>query len=874
MQRARHRHARILRPHTKANLTLLSASVRMNVTRAEAQARARLLDVDGYDVVLDLTIGDVTFGSTTTARFRGTEPGAHTFVDLVADHVDEISLNGRALDPATDYDGTRITLTDLAADNELVVRASCRYMHTGEGLHRFVDPVDKSVYVYTQFEVADSRRVFTVFEQPDLKATFAFTVTAPADWEVVSNQPTPEPEPVGLGNATWTFAPTERLSSYITALVAGPYHRVDGEYRVGDRVVPLGVFCRTSLAVHLDTDTILEETRQGFAFFEEAFDMAYPFAKYDQLFVPEYNSGAMENAGCVTLNEDYVFRSRVPEVSYERRAVTILHELAHMWFGDLVTMTWWDDLWLNESFAEWASTLAAAEATRWDSAWTTFANTDKTWAYRQDQLPSTHPIAAEIHDLEDVEVNFDGITYAKCASVLKLLAAWVGRDDFLAGIRQYFRTFAWGNTTLADLLGKLEETSGRDLKAWSAEWLETAGVNTLRPEIETDDDGLFSSFTIVQSAPAAWPTLRSHRLAIGLYDRTDAGLVRRDRIELDVLGARTEVPQLVGVAQPDLVLVNDDDLTYAKVRLDSRSLATLTRSIGEFTDRLARSLCWSAAWDMTRDAEMSTQDYVTLVLGGVGRETDSSVVRTLLRQAETAVILYADPATRDATMRRLADGLLSLLRAAVPGSDSQLQITRAFASAAASDAQLAIVRAVLDGTELLDGLTIDTDLRWHLLHQLVAAGHADELEVDRELDADDTATGRRQAAAALAARPDAAAKAEAWSAVVTSDELPNAIQTAMIGGFSQAGQLDLLRAYVAPYFDALTTVWEERTNETAQNVVIGLFPTLLAEQATVDAADAWLQAHQDAAPALRRLVGESRDGVARALRAQARDARP
>jgi aminopeptidase N len=378
----------------------------------------------------------------------------------------------------------------------------------------------------------------------------------------------------------------------------------------------------------------------------------------------------------------------------------------------------------------------------------------------------------------------------------------------------------------------------------------------------------------VQSAPAAWPTLRSHRLAIGLYDRTDAGLVRRDRVELDVLGARTEVPQLVGVAQPDLVLVNDDDLTYAKVRLDPRSLATLTGSIGEFTDRLARSLCWSAAWDMTRDAEMSTQDYVTLVLGGVGRETDSSVVRTLLRQAETAVILYADPTTRDATMRRLADGLLELLRAAVPGSDSQLQITRAFASAAASDAQLAIVRAVLDGTELLDGLTIDTDLRWHLLHQLVAAGKADELEVDRELDADDTATGRRQAAAALAARPDAAAKAEAWSAAVTGDELPNAIQTAMIGGFSQSGQLDLLRPYVSRTSTPSRRCGRSGPTRPRQNIVIGLFPTLLAEQATVDAADTWLQAHQDAAPALRRLVGESRDGVARALRAQARDARP
>ena len=592
--------------------------------------------------------------------------------------IHEITLNGRTLDPAAAYDGARIALTDLAADNQLTVRARCRYMNTGEGLHRFVDPVDKSVYLYTQFEVADARRMFTAFDQPDLKATFTFTVTAPADWQVVSNQPTPEPEPVGLGNATWRFAPTERLSSYITALVAGPYHRVDGEYRNGDRVIPLALYCRASLAAHLDADVILEETRQGFEFFERVFDLPYPFAKYDQLFVPEFNAGAMENAGAVTHNEDYVFRSRVPEASYERRAVTILHEMAHMWFGDLVTMTWWDDLWLNESFAEWASTLAAAEATRWTSAWTTFANTDKTWAYRQDQLPSTHPIAAEIHDLEDVEVNFDGITYAKGASVLKLLAAWVGREEFLAGIRAYFRAFAWQNTTLADLLGQLEGTSGRDLKAWSAEWLETAGVNTLHPEFETDGDDRFTSFSVVQTAPAAWPTLRSHRLAVGLYDRTDDGLVRRQRVELDVTGARTEVTELVGVERADLVLVNDDDLTYAKVRLDDRSLTTLTTSIHDIRDTLARSLCWSGAWDMTRDAEMSTTDYVTLVLRGVASESDSSVVRTLLRQVETAVVLYSDPSRREDTRLLLADGLLALLRAAAPGSDLQLQLTRAF----------------------------------------------------------------------------------------------------------------------------------------------------------------------------------------------------
>ncbi|HEX6920724.1 MAG TPA: aminopeptidase N, partial [Actinomycetes bacterium] len=522
----------------------------MNLTRDEAQARARVLSVDGYDVELDLSEGEATFGSTTVVRFRCNEPGTSTFIDLVAPELHEVELNGRTLDPGQVFDGTRIVLDDLAEENTLRVVADCRYMHTGEGLHRFVDPVDKSVYLYTQFEVADSRRMYAVFEQPDLKGTFTFTVTAPADWHVVSNSPTPEPEPAGPGVATWRFATTARMSSYITALVAGPYHRVDGEYRNGDRVVPLGVYCRASLAEHLDADVILEETKQGFEFFERVFDYPYPFEKYDQLFVPEFNSGAMENAGCVTHNEDYVFRSRVPEVAYERRAVTILHELAHMWFGDLVTMTWWNDLWLNESFAEYASTLAAAEATRWTSAWTTFANTDKTWAYRQDQLPSTHPIAAEINDLEDVEVNFDGITYAKGASVLKLLAAWVGREQFLEGIRAYFRAFAWGNTTLADLLGKLEETSGRDLKAWSAEWLETAGVNTLRPVFATGEDGRFTSFTVEQTAPEAWPTLRSHRLAVGLYTRTDRGLARQHRVELDVTGAGTEVPELVGVEQP------------------------------------------------------------------------------------------------------------------------------------------------------------------------------------------------------------------------------------------------------------------------------------------------------------------------------------
>jgi aminopeptidase N len=843
----------------------------MNLTRDEAQARARLLAVSSYEVELDLTSDGPTFPSTTVARFACTEPGASTFVDIVAASISSAELNGQALD-LSGYDGCRIELSGLAADNELRVVAECRYMNTGEGLHRFVDPVDKSPYLYTQFEVADARRMFTCFEQPDLKATFRFSVVAPSDWTVVSNQPTPEKRAVETGVARWEFEATPRMSSYITAMIAGPYHEVRDEYRAGERAIPLGIFCRKSLAEFLDAEPLFEVTKQGFGYFEKLFDYAYPFAKYDQLFVPEFNAGAMENAGAVTILEDYVFRSKVPSMMYERRAETVLHEMAHMWFGDLVTMAWWNDLWLNESFATYASFRAQAEATRWHECWTTFANLEKTWAYRQDQLPSTHPVVAEINDLEDVEVNFDGITYAKGASVLKQLVAWVGEEQFAEGVRRYFKAHEWSNTTLADLLSKLEETSGRDLKAWSAEWLETAGVNTLRPEFEVDGEGRFSSFAVRQEAPDAWPTLRSHRLAIGLYRRGDDGLVRDQRVEIDVHGERTDVPELIGVAQPDLVLVNDDDLTYAKIRLDERSLATLTHDVEDLRSSLPRALGWSAAWDMTRDAEMTTSDFVTLVLNGIARETDSSVVRSLLAQAESAVTLYAAPEHRDPLLGRLAEGLESLTRAAAPGSDNQLQFLRAFAGLARTEAQLAYLRALLDGEQSLDGLTVDTDLRWHLLHRLVATGTLGEQAVDRELDRDDTATGRRHAASTLAARPSAEAKREAWQSVVEHDDLPNAIQSAVIGGFVQRDQVALLRDFVEPYFAALNDVWATRTNETAQNIVIGLFPRLLAEQAVVDRTDAWLDANRDSIPALRRLVIESRDALARALRAQAKDA--
>ncbi|MDH6140978.1 MULTISPECIES: aminopeptidase N [Kitasatospora] len=850
-----------------------------NLTREEARTRAALLHVDAYDIELDLSSArDLeTFRSTTTVRFTATEPGAATFIDLVAPTVHEIVLNGRQVDVSAFAD-SRIALTDLAAENELRVVADCAYTNTGEGLHRFTDPVDGETYLYSQFEVPDARRVFASFEQPNLKAAFTFTVHAPRGWVVVSNSPTPEP--VGDGEVqTWSFAPTGRISSYITAIIAGPYTGVFDSYTDGDQVVPLGIYCRPSLKEYLDAEAIFDVTRQGFRYFQEKFDVPYPFEKYDQLFVPEFNAGAMENAGAVTFRDQYVFRSKVTDASYEMRATTILHELAHMWFGNLVTMEWWNDLWLNESFATYAEMVSLVEpaGTKWPNGWTTFANQMKTWAYRQDQLPSTHPIMAEINDLEDVMVNFDGITYAKGASVLKQLVAYVGQDAFFKGVQAYFKRHAWGNTTLADLLGALEETSGRDLKAWSTAWLETAGINVLRPEIEVGADGVITSFAVRQEAPAlpegarGSAALRPHRIAIGSYELTDGALVRTDRIELDVDGELTSVPELVGRPRPTVVLLNDDDLSYAKLRLDPVSLTAVTAHLGDFAESLPRALVWSAAWDMTRDGELATRDYLELAVAGLPKETDIGVVQSVHRQVKLALEVYADPAWRESGLARWAAVAEERLRAAEAGSDHQLAWAKALAAVARSPEQLDLLAGLLDGTAELAGLAVDTDLRWDLLTRLVATGRAGDAAIDAELARDNTAAGQEKAATCRAARPTAEAKAEAWASVVDSDTLTNYVQDAVISGFNVADQRELLTPYVAKYFESLASVWETRSHEIAQQIIIGLYPTLQISQATLDATDAWL-AGADPAPALARLVVESRSGVERALKAQAADA--
>jgi aminopeptidase N len=845
-----------------------------NLTREEARERAGLVSTERYEVALDLTTGPETFAAVTTIHFSAAE-GASTFVDLIADSVESIELNGAALDPTELFADSRVQLPGLAADNTVRIASTQRYTNTGEGLHRFVDPADGEVYLYSQFEVPDSRRMFAVFEQPDLKATFQFTVTAPARWQVVSNQPTPEPTPTPTGErdtepaATWVFEPTPVMSSYITALVAGPYRVVRSELTSRDgRTIPLGVFCRASLAEYLDADYIFEKTREGFAFFEEQFDYPYPFDKYDQLFVPEYNMGAMENVGAVTFTEAYVFRSQVTDAMRERRVVTILHELAHMWFGDLVTMRWWNDLWLNESFAEYMSTLGVAEATEWDECWTTFVASEKSWAYRQDQLPSTHPIVAEIRDLEDVLVNFDGITYAKGASVLKQLVAWVGREPFMRGVHDYFVKHHHSNTELTDLLTELEAQSGRDLAEWSKLWLETAGVNTLRPVFELDADGRYTSFAIEQTAIDEYPTIRPHRIAVGLYT-VEGGVVRRvQRIELDVDGARTEVPELVGVQQPDLLLLNEDDLTYAKIRLDDRSLDTAAAHLGAFEDSLPRALVWGTLWDATRDAEFPASRFVDIVLEHVARETASTTLRTLLNQLLLAASSYVAPAKRQATLERVADALWRLAVDAEPGSDNQFQFVKAFGQLAASEEQLETVQGLFDGSLPLDGLDVDTDLGWELLITLAAGGRASGEQIEARLAEDRTATGNQSAAHARAALPTAADKARAWASVFDDSDKPNAIVRATGLGFARAHDLALLEPYVERFFDALLTVWESRSYAIAEELIEGFYPAPLANAELAAATRAWLEAHPEAPAAPRRMVAEHLSGVERALRAQ------
>ncbi|MFN2556710.1 MAG: aminopeptidase N [Nitriliruptorales bacterium] len=840
-----------------------------NLTRAEARERAALISNVRYEVLLDLTQQETpageppaTFESVTNLRFSCDRPGCETFLDLSARSLERLEVNGVEVPVDDLFDGARVVLPGLDGENEVRVVASCEYQHTGVGLHRFTDPADGRVYLHTQFEPFDAHRVFACFDQPDLRAKTTLAVRASEDWQVVSNTPTASQEGVRR-----RFEETPLLPVYLLALVAGPYENVRDRHGETD----LGIYCRRSMLRYLDHEELFDLTKRGLDFFSRLFDYPYPFTKYDQLFVPEFGFGAMENPGCVTFSERYLYRGQVTEAERESRANTLLHEMAHMWFGDLVTMRWWDDLWLNESFATFMATLACARATRFSDAWLTFSDREKAWARRQDQLPTTHPISTDASDLHAVHQNFDGITYSKGAAVLRQLVAWVGEDAFFAGCRRYFRRFAYGNAELRDFLAELERTSGRDLSTWAKDWLQTAGLNTLAP-VYAVRDGKYDSFAVEQSAPEEWPTLRPHRVVVGLYDeRSDHGegdgLLRRRRVELDIVGPSTDVADLVGEPVADLVLVNDEDLTFAKLRLDPRSLETVANRLAVLRDAQARALCWSAAWDMVRDAVMPARRFVALVIKNAAAESDIGMLQTLLGRALAASEFYAHPAHAPDLVTRLADRALDRLESAEAGSDRQLAWARHWISTARTPAHVGRVEALLDGELSFEGLEVDTELRWHAVRALAGVGAADEVVIAREHERDQTDAGERNAEAARAARPDRAAKARAWRRVVDEPELSHSLLKAIMAGFQRADQTELIRPYVTSYFEVLPRMWEERQIEVALAFAHGMYPSVVVEQDVLARTDRELEQESLAAP-LRRALLEERDAVVRAVRAR------
>ncbi|WP_181275300.1 aminopeptidase N [Brevibacterium oceani] len=866
-----------------------------NLTRDEARERSTLVDVSSYEHTLILTGEGESFRVRSRIRFTAA-PESTTFIDAITASVERVRLNGLDLDLAEVVSPARIGLPGLAAENELVIDAHFSYMNTGEGLHRFVDPVDDEVYLYSQFEVPDARRVFPVFEQPDIKSPFSFTVVAPEKWTVVSNSPTPTPgDPIETftdlgeapieGMAVWQFAPTTPISSYITAIIAGPYRSVHSELISSDgSPVPLGLYCRSSLFDYLDADNLFGVTKAGFEFFEREFGVSYPFEKYDQLFVPEFNAGAMENAGAVTILENYVFRSRPTEALVERRTVTVLHELAHMWFGDLVTMRWWNDLWLNESFAEFMSTLATAEATKFADAWTTFATIEKSWAYRQDQLPSTHPIVAPIEDLADVEVNFDGITYAKGASVLKQLVAWVGREEFFTGLKRYFDKHSWSNTELADLLDELAATSGRDLTSWSKLWLEESGVNLIEADLQTTGEADAEVVGSLRVTQAPWsldgqptPSLRPHRLAIGFYsDSGDGRLARTHSFPIDIDSAAVTVDEARGLPRPDVIVVNDADLSYAKVRFDDRSMAAAAHRLSDFDDSLTQLLVLATLWDEVRDGQRPVQDYLDTVITHLGAITHSSGLLTQMRQLDTAVSSYLPPDQRKAVHARLADRFIELLGTIEEGTDQAFQFVRGFIRHAVTEEQLERLKSWFDpACESVSGIALDTDLTWEILIGLCANDAVDDSAVQEMSRRDPTATGARQAATARASRPTSAAKSETFTRLVDAVDLPNSELGALALGFGTGlqrpdGEIitaqEPLRPFADEYFDRVAGWWETRTLETAQTLTLRLFPPV--SSVTVSSARQWLADHPAAPKGLLRLMRENLAEVERALEVQ------
>ncbi|HEY6309426.1 MAG TPA: aminopeptidase N [Streptosporangiaceae bacterium] len=855
------------------------------ITRAETVLRARVLQVRSYDIELDFTRGEEVFGSVSTIRFDCGQPGSATYVDLIANTVREVILNGARLDPVTVYNDGRIVLSGLAASNELTVRADCAYTRSGTGMHRWTDPTDGRVYVYGKFTPAYARTAYACFEQPDMKAPFTFTVTAPSHWTILSNQQAeisgstgqrrqrareaPEPSHEERACSDFrivSFLPTPPLPTFCTTVVAGDYHVVTSEHVTADgREIPLMLGCRASMAEHLDADAIFTVTGQGLNFYENLLGHPYPYAKYGHVFVPEFSAGATEKPGCVLLSERFLFRGPVTESQAELRTIVLLHEMAHMWFGNLVTSRWWDDLWLSESFAEFCGHDASVRLGLHPDAWSTFSLTRKSWGIAQDRLPTAHPVLADAGTLSEAVANFDAISYAKGAAVLRQLTGYVGEDAFYEGIRDYLAAHTFGNATLLDLLNAVAAHTGKDLVAWSNAWLKTAGPNTLRAEFETGPDGRFTSFAITQEAPSDRPVLRPHHVSIGLYERGSSGVARVRSAEADVAGARTVVSALAGVPRPDLIVLNDDDLGYVLTRFDPQSLRTALSSAGDIPDPAARAACWNALADMAAQAELPLDGFTAAVAAGIRRERSAARVQALLTLAQPIIDRLAGASQAAAAKERLATVAVEMLLAE-PG-DHQLTWAELLAWTATSAAQLNLVAGLLSGGVEVPGLPVDTELRWSLLQRLAATGRADDDIIAAELERDPTEAGLRNATACRAAIPSAARKKAAWELLTSGTLGPDSVwRTA--GAFMLPEHAALLSPYASAYIPALTEIWDGRDGHLRALLGEVLFPYPVVSAGLLADLDAFAATRADD-PGLSRLLAELRDAGARALRSRA-----
>ncbi|GGU25760.1 aminopeptidase N [Streptomyces coeruleorubidus] len=823
------------------------------LTRDEAQTRAGLLDVHRYSIELDLTTGDEIFESRTVIRFSARADG-DTFVEVRPAELRSVTLDGQSLDPET-LDGNRLPLKNLTAgEHELRVHAHMRYSRTGEGMHRFTDPTDGETYVYTQLFLDDVQRVFAAFDQPDLKAVFELSVKAPQDWTVLANSVTEH-----TGDGLWQAAPTPLISTYLVAVAAGPWHSVRTEHRG----LPFGLHCRRSLAPYLDADAdeLLDVTRACFDRYHEKFDEPYPFDSYDQAFVPEFNAGAMENPGLVTFRDEFVYRSAVTDTERQTRAMVVAHEMAHMWFGDLVTLKWWDDIWLNESFAEYMGYQTLTEATRFSDTWTDFGVNRKSWGYDADQRPSTHPVAPEaVDDTASALLNFDGISYAKGASALRQLVAWLGEKDFLAGINTHFTRHRFGNATLADFIDSLADATERDVHAWADAWLRTTGVDTLTPHLAPGENGT-CALTVDRTGS------RPHRIAAGLYDRDlgDDGrhLVLRERLHLDLpqTGAHP-----IG-KRPALLLLNDGDLSYAKVRFDPESFETVRKDLSGLPEPLTRAVVWNALRDAVRDGELAPAAYLETARAHLPLETDLAIVQGVLAFASTYITdRYLTPEERPAALATLSDLCRDLIRRTEDGDNPGLRLIAVRHRIDVAAHPDTIAAWLADGT-VPGGPELDPELRWRVLGRLAVLGATDEAAIAAELDRDPSATGLEGAARCRAALPDPEAKARAWEAMFGSDELSNYLFTATAQGFWQPEQADLVRAYVPRYYTDAVDVADRRGPAIAEAAGRWAFPAHAVDPENLRLGEECLR---DAAPipALRRKLADQLDDLARALRVQ------